>query len=128
MHYFVGLLALALVLAFGRRWASTPPKLFVLAVAAAVAVYITSVVSAYATSAAYAYYADSFDRDGDGVISLAEQSDAQSSAMERAVNDSGRNLTVFFAIPWSVLSSALAFGPVAVVRSRRRKHAPASAT
>jgi hypothetical protein len=121
MHYVLGLLALPLVLAWGHRWASTLPKLLVLAAIAAFSVYGVTVVSAYATSAVYSYVADSFDKDQDGVISLSEQSPAQSEAMERAVNDSGRNLTVFFAVPWALASTTIVFGLLAGFRALSRK-------
>lgn len=121
MHYVLGLLALPLVLVAGNRWATTPPKLLALAAIAVFSVYGLTVVSAYATSAIYSYQADSFDRDQDGVISLSEQSPAQSEAMERAVNDSGRNLTVLFAAPWALASTAVAFGLLAAFRASSRK-------
>jgi hypothetical protein len=126
MHYLLGLLALPLVLWWGRRWSSTQPKMLVLAAIAAFSVYAVTVVSAYATSEIYSHSADSFDKDRDGVISLAEQSPAQSEAMESAVNDSGRNMTVVFAVPWALASTTIAFGLVSVLRASSHKRASSS--
>jgi hypothetical protein len=121
MHYVLGLFALALALLWGHRWASTPPKLLALAAIAALSVYGVTVVSAYATSVVYSHRAEGFDTDRDGVISLQEQSPSQSEAMERAVNDSGRNLTVFFAAPWALASTTVAFGLLAAFRALGRQ-------
>jgi hypothetical protein len=126
MHYVLGLLVLPLVLVWGHRWASTLPKLFVLAAIAAFSVYGVTVAGAYATSAVYSYRADSFDKDQDGVISLSEQSPAQSEAMERAVNDSGRNLTVFFAVPWALATTTVVFGLLAAFRASSRREGASS--
>jgi hypothetical protein len=82
MHYFLGFLALPTVLLLGGRWASTQRRLLALAVASAILVYGITVASAYATSAVYSHQADALDTDGDGIISLAEQSAAQSEAMD----------------------------------------------
>lgn len=120
MHYLLGLLAIPAVLWLGRRRANTRLKLATLGLVTAVAMYAITVTSAYVTSAFYVYQADSFDKDGDGVISLSEQSPEQSAAMERAVNDSGRNLTIFLAVPWSVLVTAAVFGVVAVANRATR--------
>jgi hypothetical protein len=121
MHYFLGLLALPLVLMWGRRWASTQPKLLALAAIAAFSVYGLTVAGAYATSAVYSYQADNFDKDQDGFIAPAEQSPSQSEAMERAVNDSGRNMTVLFAVPWALASTTIVFGVLAALRAASRK-------
>ena len=123
MHYLVGLLAIPLVLLCGRRWITTHGNLLALATITALSVYGTTVASAFTTSAIYAYQADSYDKDQDGVFSLAEQSPAQSEAMERSVNDSGRNLTVFFAAPWALASTAIAFAALAASRAMSRKRA-----
>ena len=120
MHYLVGLLAIPVVLLCGRRWMTTRAKLWALATTTALAVYGVTVASAFATSALYAHQADSYDKDRDGVISLAEQSPSQSEAMERSTNDSGRNLTVFFAVPWALASTAVVFGALAASRAMNR--------
>jgi hypothetical protein len=123
MHYLVGLLAIPLVMLCGRRWMTTQARLLALATITVLAVYGATVASAFATSAFYSYQADRYDKDQDGVISLAEQSPAQSEAMERSINDSGRSLTVFFAVPWALASTAVAFGALAVIRVMSRKRA-----
>jgi hypothetical protein len=123
MHYTLGLLALPLVLLLGYRWAATPRRLLALAAIAALSVYGVTVACAYATSAVYAYQADRFDKNQDGVISPAEQSPSQAEAAERAINDSGRNLSVFFAVPWALASTTVVFGVVAALRALARKSA-----
>jgi hypothetical protein len=123
MHYLLGLLAIPVVLLCGRRWASTQAKTLALVAITAISVYGVTVASAFATSAIYSYQADSYDKNRDGVISLAEQSQEQSEAMQRAINDSGRNMTVFFAIPWAFASTALVFGALAGIRAVSRKGA-----
>ena len=78
--------------------------------------YGVTVSSAFALSAWYGYQADKYDRNGDGVITLEEQSPEQSEAAERAVNDAGRNLTVIFGAGWAIAVSVTFFALAGVVQ------------
>ena len=126
MQYLIALLVPLLVLVAGRRWASTAKRLFALAVASAVLMYIAAVSIAFALSGWYAHEADAFDTDRDGVISMAEQSQAQSEAMERSVNDAGRNMTVFLVAPLSIATSSVLFAAFGIVRLAKRRASLAS--
>jgi hypothetical protein len=117
MQYLVSLLVPpVLFLLARRRW-----SLLRTAIASIVLTYGVIVAAALGMSAWYSHRADAYDLNRDGVITLAEQSPAQSAAQELAVNDAGRNLSVLFAVPWAVLVCGLFFGLVAVFRWLSRK-------
>jgi hypothetical protein len=121
MQYLIALLVPPLVLLVGRRWASTAKRLLALAAASAALMYIAAVSVAFAMSGWYAHEADAFDTDRDGIISMAEQSQAQSEAMERSVNDAGTNMTVFLAAPISIATSSVLFAAFGIVRLTKRR-------
>ena len=92
-----------------------------MAVASVVLTYAVAVASAFGLSAWYWHQSEQYDRNHDGVITLEEQSPAQSSAQSIAINDAGLNLSVLFAVPWALLVSASLFVPIAVFRRLSRK-------
>lgn len=125
MQYLLSLTAPLLLLALTRAGLRSWGFLRILGVSVLLT-YLVAVGAAFATSAWYGWQHERFDRNGDGVISPAEQSPSQSLAESLVMNDAGRNLTVFFALPWSVLVSLSIFGTVALVRRARKEGALAT--
>jgi hypothetical protein len=130
MHYLLPLFVPPLLLLAIGRHDGKRRNLLSLTVLSAVLMYAVTVSSAFATSAWYSHQAESYDKNGDGVISLEEQSPSQSAAMDLATNDAGRNLTVLLGAVWAVVVSAVFFGAVGLVRfmALRRKAAIALRT
>jgi hypothetical protein len=112
-------------------WLVIPPVLLLLAgsrwglrvvIASVVFTYVAAVATAHFMSVWYQHQAEAYDLDRDGIISPAEQSPAQSAAFELMVNDSGRNMSVLFAAPWSVLLNGAFFGLAAAFRWLLQRH------
>ena len=124
MYYLLALAVPPVVLLANQRIFARRRGLVVLAVLSSLLMYGVAVSSAFAVSAWYGYQAEKYDRDGDGVITLEEQSPEQSEATERAVNDAGRNLTIIFGAAWAIVVSAVFFGLVGVFRHASGKPQP----
>jgi hypothetical protein len=111
MQYLVSLaIPPVLLLLAGRHWGLR------VVIASVVLTYVAAVAPAHCMSAWYQHQAEAYDLDRDGIIPPAEQSPAQSEAFELMINDSGRNMSVLFAAPWSVLLNGAFFGLAAALR------------
>lgn len=85
---------------------------------------MTAVVIAHVADQYHEYQHAQFDKDHDGVISVAEQSPEQDAAMEQLTNDTSRSMTVLFGIPWSIVVSVMFFGCTAIVRALLQRRSP----
>lgn len=126
MYYLLALIVPPLVLLLGRRWRPGRTAVKALAVVSMLGMYAITVGSAQVHSMTLERELSHFDRDKDGVISLSEQSPQQSAAMERLVNDAGRNMTLFLAIPWAAGVSAAFFLIVLMVERRPTRRSSGS--
>src|SRR5687767_9105886 len=109
MYYILALAVPPLLLLANERLFARRRGLILLAVLSSILMYAVTVSSAFAVSAWYGYQAENYDRNGDGVIGLEEQSPEQSGAMELATNDAGRNLTVILGAGWAIAVSGVFF-------------------
>lgn len=120
MHYLVALAVPIVVFAMCRSRISSTRVGLKFAFASAAGMYLVTVATAFVISAVLECRLAEFDLNHDGVFSPDEQTPAQVAVMDEVVNDAGRNLSVFFAIPWSIVSSFGLFVPAGILRSRGR--------
>lgn len=121
MHYLISLIVPILILYAQRKRIDSIPEACWWAAVSTVGMYVVSVTLAFITSSNLDGQLESFDLNHDGVFSPDEQTDAQRAAEFAAINDSGRNLSVIFAIPWSALVSASLFLPVGWINRKPRR-------
>lgn len=128
MYYLLALIVPPLVLLVGRQRRSGRTAVKALALVSMLGMYAVTVGSARVHSIVLERELSQFDRDKDGVISLSEQSLQQSAAMERLVNDAGRNMTALLAIPWAAGVSAAFFLIVFLVERRLTRRSSGSSS
>lgn len=115
---FVALAVPTIVFAMYRSRISSTRVGVKFAFASAAGMYLVTVATAFVISAVLQCRLAEFDLNHDGVFSPDEQTPAQVAVMDEVVNDAGRNLSVFFAIPWSIVSCFGLFVPAGLLRSR----------
>ena len=121
MYYLIALVVPPLLLFANSRFRSRPLSLTALALASTVLMYLVIVGSAFAFIILHEHQLDAYDLNGDGVFSEGEQSQAQAEAMDRVINDVGRNFTIALGAAWSVFVSTLFFVGVFGVRIMRKQ-------
>jgi len=121
MYYLVAFVVPPMLLLANNRFRDRPLSLRTLALASTVLMYLVIVGSAFAFTLLFKHQLNAYDLNGDGVFSNGEQSQAQAAAMDRVINDVGRNFTVALGAVWSVFVSTLFFVGVYVVRIMRKQ-------